>query len=166
MRPAMTRRQARRRHGIVDAGCRVPRTERYVVRAVARAGAMANLESIAAVIALALALGPMLLLLLPLELLVVTRFLRQGTYLDEDTLILRAPFATTRVARADVHRFAVEDIRRGRAGDLARVAVAVLHDGRRIRLPGLSSSRRAPDEPDATVRALAIAAGLELTASA
>jgi len=151
---------------MMSAGDRMPPAERYVVRAVARAGAIANLESIVAVFALALALGPALLLLLPLELLVVTRFVRQGTYLDDEALILRAPFATRRVARADVHRFAIEDVRRGRTGKPSRVAVAVLRDGRRIRLPGLSSSRVAPDEPEATVRALAVAAGLQLAPSA
>jgi len=156
--------QVRRRRRKAALGHQVRPAERYVVRAVARAGAIANFEPMIAVIVLSLALGPALLVLLPVELLVITRFVRQGTYLDEETLILRAPFATTRVPRADVHRFAIEEIRRARGP--SRVAVAVLRDGRRIRLPGLSSSRMAPDEPDATVRALAAAAGLALASAA
>src|SRR3954469_22130284 len=165
MRPGMTGWRARRRRRLVSTAAAVAPPKRYVVRAVARAGAMASVEPMAAVLGLAVALGPALLLLLPLELLVVTRFVRQGTYLDDEALILRAPFPTRPVARADVHRFAIEDVRRGRTGKPSRVAVAVLRDGRRIRLPGLSSSRVAPDEPDSTVRALAVAAGLQLAPS-
>src|SRR3954462_4681154 len=162
MRPGMTGWRARRRRRLVSTAAAVAPPQRYVVLAVARTGAMASVEPMAAVLGLAVALGPALLLLLPLELLVITRFVRQGTYLDAETLTLCAPFATRRVARADVHRLAIEDVRPGRAGDRWRVAVAILRDGRRVRLPGLSSSRVAPGEPDATVRALAAAAGLEL----
>ena len=139
---------------------------RYVVRSVARAGAVANLAPLAAVIALALVLGPVLLLLLPVELVVLTRFMRQGTYLDDETLLLRGPFATRRLDRADLDRFAIEEIRGGRGRPPARAAVAVLRDGRRIRLPGLSSSRTDPEEPAATVRALAAAARVDLSVSA
>jgi hypothetical protein len=139
-------------------GRRKTRARRYVVRSVARAGAVANLEPLALVGALTLALGPVLLFLLPIELLVLARFVRQGTYVYDDALVLRGPFATRRIARAEVDRFVIEDIRRGRAGAPSRAGVAVLRDGRRVRLPGLSSSRSEPDEPDATVRALAAAA--------
>lgn len=133
---------------------------RYVVRSVARAGAVANLEPVAVVVALALVLGPVLLFLLPIVLLVLARFVRQGTYVHDDALVLRGPFTTRRLPREDVHRFAIQDIRRGRAGAPSRAGVAILRDGRSVRLPGLSSSRSEPDEPDATVRALAAAAGL------
>jgi hypothetical protein len=139
--------------------------ERYVVRSVARAGAVANLEPLAVVVALTLVLGPVLLLLLPIELIVLARFVRQGTYVRDDTLVLRGPFTTRRIPRADVDRFAIEDIRRGRPRAVSRAGVAVLRDGRRVRLPGLSSSRSEPDEPDATIRALAAAAGLAVASA-
>jgi len=138
---------------------------RYVVRSVARAGAVANLEPIAVVVALTLVLGPVLLFLLPIELLVMARFVRQGTYVSDDSLVLRGPFATRRLARADVDRFVIEDVYRGRTRTPSRAGVAVLRDGRRIRLPGLSSSRSEPGEPDATVRALAAAARLDISLS-
>ena len=141
---------------------RPPLDGRFVVRSVARAGAMANLQPLAVVVALTVVLGPVLLLLLPIELLVLARFVRQGTYVCDESLVLRGPFATRRLARADVDRFAIEDIRRGRAGVPSRAGVAVLRDGRRIRLPGVSSSRSEPGEPDATVRALAAAARLSV----
>jgi hypothetical protein len=138
---------------------------RFVVRSVARAGAVANLEPLAVVVALTFVLGPVLLFLLPIELVVMARFVRQGTYVSDDSLVLRGPFATRRLARADVDRFVVEDVYRGRTRTPSRAGVAVLRDGRRIRLPGLSSSRSEPREPDATVRALAAAARLDVSPS-
>jgi hypothetical protein len=139
-----------------------PRRRRYVVRSVTRAGAVANLEPMAVLVALALVLGPALLVLLPIELLILARFMRQGTYVCDETLLLRGPFTTRRVARAEVQRVVIEDVRRGGARTPSRTGVAVLRDGSRIRLPGLSSSRSEPDEPDATVRALAAAARLDV----
>jgi hypothetical protein len=133
----------------------MPAPKRYVVRSVARAGAVASLEPVAVVLALALALGPVLLILLPVELLVLARFARQGTYLDDDELVLRGPFGTRRLARADVDGVVIEGVRRGATRPASRAAHVVLRDGGKVRLPGLSSARAHPDEPDATVRALA-----------
>jgi hypothetical protein len=123
---------------------------------------VANLEPIAVVVAPTLVLGPSSSLLLPVESIVLAGFIRQGTYVRDDTLLLRGPFTTRRLAREEVDRFAVEDIRRGRAGVPPRAGLAVLRDGGRVRLPGLGSSRSEPDEPDATVHALAAAAGRDV----
>src|SRR5690348_10522172 len=97
MRGPWTRRSALRR--AIGA---MPAPKRYVVRSVGRAGAVASLEPLAVVLALAFVIAPALLIFVPVELLVLARFIGQGTYVDDDEIVLRGPFGTRRVARADV----------------------------------------------------------------
>ena len=135
--------------------------ERFAAGATRRIGVGVTLGTALLIVPFAIALSPLILVALPLELLFAVRFARLGTYVAGDELVLRDVFATRRIPRAEIERLAVEEVRPASAPVPYAAGVAILAGGRSVPLPGIAEGRSEPDEPHATLRRLAAALRLE-----
>jgi PH (Pleckstrin Homology) domain-containing protein len=82
---------------------------------------------------------------------------RVGTYVDSDGLTLRDFFRTRRTKWSEVKAFEVGEADNGLR--FYRAGFVLLHDGTRLRLPLVSETKFAPDEPDALIAQLQSDAG-------
>jgi hypothetical protein len=142
----------------------VQASERFVVRSVSRTAAVGGLAllAIAVIVAVVLAVvsSPVLLAIVPVEILIAVRFAQLGTYVSGNALVLRGVFATKRLSFEEIEHITIDAVQPAGARAPYRAGIAVLRDGRRVELPGVSESCLDPAEPQATLRRIQDATGL------